>query len=554
MKVPKTTHILFALCFLSLSPFTNAAEVTVGDEKISIPSPSGFSEISSISPETVQLFEDMCPPTNRLLAVFLSQGDVGRLIQGKATAFDSYMMVHSSKKLETFSLAKYQFKEVRTAMRSQYDSLFEEHRESIDKIVGQAGQAISKRIDAEVALDIGDIVPLGIDFETASSITASQLVKYSVKVADENVEYVMAGTVCTLLVKGKVIYLYIYKTYNDKSDLDWTRKTTKSWTNNILSANNITLPMSSGRIVPEGTTLDPVVKELLVEKWIRYSIKSHPKSEGLDISIEYPQSWRSEEGIRPHIVQKFTGNSTAGISLSCILLVRKLPTWASIFLKGEIAENMLSEGLQDMLPTNAQFIDGSQTKIDGEPGAWVKYYYETESAGIRAGIHCLQYVLFFRGKMFITQCFVGGIAEDKELLQDAFNSYLPVFQMMGGSIVIQDKWSGTGKVTWDSALREVFGEYWLLALVLSAILTWGIGLAPPLIIRFVLARRPLSKGLSITIAVLFWFFNFVLFTALGSESKTHAALFLVALASYAILRKGGRQLSLFSEKERKLGE
>jgi len=554
MKEPKTRCILIAIYFLFLTSLTNAAEFTVGDEKISIPSPSGFSEISSISPETVQLFEDMCPPTNRLLAVFLTQDDVGRLIQGKATALDSYMMVHSSKKLETFSLAKYQFKEVRTATRSQYDSLFEKHRESIDKIMGQAGQAISKRIDAEVALDIGDIVPLGIDFETVYSITASQLTKYSVKVDDENVEYVMAGTMCTMLVKGKVIYLYVYKTYNDKSDLDWTRKTTKSWTNSILSANNITLPMSSGRIVPEGTTLDPVVKELLGEKWKSYSIKSHPKSESLDISIEYPQSWKREEGIRPHIVQKFTGKVAGGISVSCMLIIQKLPAWAGVFLKGEIAVEMLSEGFQEMLPPNAHFIDGSTTKIDGEPGAWVKYYYEAERAGMRFGTYCLQYVLFYKDRMFMVECFVGGVTEDKELLQDVFNSYLSVFQMIGNSIVIQEKWSGSGKVTGDSALREVFGEYWLLALVLSAILTWGIGLAPPLIIRFVLARRPLSKGLSITLAVLFWFFNFVLFTALGSESKTHAALFLVALASYAILRKGGRQLSLPIEKEHKTGE
>ena len=95
MKVPKTRCILFALYFLFLASLTNAAEVTVGDEKISIPSPSGFSEINAISPETVRLFEDMCLPSNRLLAVFLSQGDVGKLIQGETPVFGSYMMVQS---------------------------------------------------------------------------------------------------------------------------------------------------------------------------------------------------------------------------------------------------------------------------------------------------------------------------------------------------------------------------------------------------------------------------------------------------------------------------
>ena len=86
-------NTLHSFCFI-LS-FSRVPEVTVGDEKISIPSPSGFSEINAISPETVRLFEDMCPPSNRLLAVFLSQGDVGKPIQGETPVFGSYMMVQS---------------------------------------------------------------------------------------------------------------------------------------------------------------------------------------------------------------------------------------------------------------------------------------------------------------------------------------------------------------------------------------------------------------------------------------------------------------------------
>ncbi len=103
---------------------------------------------------------------------------------------------------------------------------------------------------------------------------------------------------------------------------------------------------------------------------------------------------------------------------------------------------------------------------------------------------------------------------------------------------------GTPTPSVDNPLTFIFGENWVLALILSALLTWGIGLAPPLLVRFAFMRRPMMKGGAIAFVILFWFINILIFTALGSQSKTHLALFFVAIASYYILRR--------SKKERKL--
>lgn len=90
-------------------------------------------------------------------------------------------------------------------------------------------------------------------------------------------------------------------------------------------------------------------------------------------------------------------------------------------------------------------------------------------------------------------------------------------------------------VTTEGSLseRNIF-----FTLMLSAILTWGVGLAPPLLLRFAFIKYPLSKPPALITVIFLWVFNFGLFTALGRESKTHGALLLVAWASYAILRKG----------------
>lgn len=101
--------------------------------------------------------------------------------------------------------------------------------------------------------------------------------------------------------------------------------------------------------------------------------------------------------------------------------------------------------------------------------------------------------------------------------------------------------SKTGTSQGGSVMAELYGEQWGLVLFLSLLFTWGVGLAPPLLIRFAIMRRPIGKGWAIGVVALFWVFNIVLFTALGSQSKTHGALALVAFASYAILRKGAKK-------------
>ena len=80
-------------------------------------------------------------------------------------------------------------------------------------------------------------------------------------------------------------------------------------------------------------------------------------------------------------------------------------------------------------------------------------------------------------------------------------------------------------------------EFSTSALIFSFLITWTIGLTPPVIIRNVFLRRSISKLPAIGICAFFWFFNFVLFTLLGSKSKSHAALGIIAMVSYYILTK-----------------
>jgi hypothetical protein len=472
----KTKHIL-GLIILAVCPFAYGIDVDIAGETIRIPSPDGFTEVQSVSQDTFSFFEDMCPAQNRLLAVFVTRSDAGKLISGSDADLREYMTVQSVKSLEDLTLTKYQFSELREMLRKEYDSLFQDQEGSIDEAIAQAGTAVSKHLDTEVEFNINGIAPLGVDAETASSISMSQLAKYNLSVSGENIEHTVAGSMTAVLVKGKILYLYVFRTYQGQEDVDWTRSESAQWLPAVVSANEATWPSSTGGIIPAGTPVDAGIRELISETQVEYNMKLHPKAHGLDISIKYPASWKAEEAIRPHIVQKFTGESAAGVSPYCMLIVQDIPTWGTLLLESEMGEDLLIESLHEMVPPNATYIDGGATRIDGESGAWLKYYYRGERAGMHIGMYSLQYVLFHGGKMIAIQCAIGGLADDKEMLEDAFASYLPVFQMIGNSVVLHDKWTQSDHYTFFEHLTG-----WtmvLLLIVIPGILSFGFFIIRP---------------------------------------------------------------------------
>lgn len=54
--------------------------IEVSGKALYVPAPVGFHEISQLSPETLKLAETMTPADNRLLAIFVSENDLGRII------------------------------------------------------------------------------------------------------------------------------------------------------------------------------------------------------------------------------------------------------------------------------------------------------------------------------------------------------------------------------------------------------------------------------------------------------------------------------------------
>lgn len=451
-----------SLSFLSIISFFfanidgYAKEFCVGDNiVITIPSPIGFVELSDTSSDLFNLFKSVVPASEHIIALFITEEDIGKITRGDNAELSRYMTASINDDLKELILSKQQFCEIRSTISKKYDAISQKQRQILDEVISKSSKALSKYLENDVILKIDGNVYLGINQETASLISISKLMKINFSNDGNEGDYIGAETTVLILVKGKVLNITVWHTYASENDINWTRSTAKTWAEQILAANETVLKLDSNEIVPIGTLITTKTKELLKGPKKSFSSKGHSKARGIDISFEYPASWLAEEGDRPHIVQKILGKEDGPISITCMVYIDDIPSELSFHLTDETADIFIDGVQEGSVPAGATILDKGKTFIDGEKSGWLKYYDEKERAGQKLSMYSLQYIFFFTGKMISMSCTVGGAVEDKLILEDAFNSYLPVFQSIANSVVIRNKWNKVhdGKTKRDSDSR-----------------------------------------------------------------------------------------------------
>lgn len=280
----------------------------------------------------------------------------------------------------------------------------------------------------------------------------------------------------------------------------------------------------------------------------KFTSEGHLKNKDIHFTLRYPASWKANEAERPNIIQKFSSENGRGLE-TLMILIKKLPIEPSYKIyKVEVEEIFQKSNILEMLPNEIVITEYSRATIDSLPGAMVEYEEVRSRLTHNFFTKNLIFLTFCKNSLLMFHFAETDLVENKNDVLERYLLMKPLFILMANSIVIHDNWKTQyanleyGKNendtnTFVDLLVEGETGLFIAYILLSFILTWGIGLLPPILIRFVFIRKPLSKTWAIVLVVLFLFINLAVFLALGSENKTHTALLLVAWISYYILRK-----------------
>lgn len=235
-------HVLVVFCYFVLtanlvSAATKSIKVDVGGLKIDIQAPVGFHEISSLSPKTRKLFETVTPPDNRLLAVFVSKEDLGRIMKGKAPNFYRFINLQVSRKLEDKNISNALFQQLANQIKEEHHSLLETFKYEVGGLIERGAEKLSAEYDLSIKIKNFKQVPLGIFLDKPGAVGLAYLVKNNVEVEGEQLDYVVAGAGSLLLIRGRVLYAYVFSRYQTQNDINWVRSKSKEWVDSLLTSN-----------------------------------------------------------------------------------------------------------------------------------------------------------------------------------------------------------------------------------------------------------------------------------------------------------------------------
>lgn len=148
-----------------------------------------------------------------------------------------------------------------------------------------------------------------------------------------------------------------------------------------------------------------------------YSSLNHPKSNGLDVRISMPASWKKSEGRRPHIVQKWTKNDESQ-HLTTMLLVISAPDVQPYWNDKELKEEIKDGRIWDLFDDSGEFIQKRKpifSRIEGIPCVILNAVTKHQRAAYSAYMDMSCMYFMFKGNLVIVQFAVSAKAEKEAM-------------------------------------------------------------------------------------------------------------------------------------------
>ena len=200
------------------------------------------------------------------------------------------------------------------------------------------------------------------------------------------------------------------------------------------------------------------VEELIHGFKTIYRTNGHPKAKGLDVQIEYPKSWSLREGKRPNIIQFFRSNNGRGSAFTLILIKdlideaqgeltpRDIQILNTLEGSRELASEMFSEKnlreiAKDTGMLNIRSISTKRMVLDNWPGAMLEFTGDQRRLDIAMTMYNRMYIVLYKNYTIFLQCQVFKLPDEtEETLKTKTTRFMPLFDLMANSLVIQNQY------------------------------------------------------------------------------------------------------------------
>jgi uncharacterized RDD family membrane protein YckC len=205
-------------------------KIKVGDTYIDLPIPSGFVKIDNSMDNLLESAKKLCPSTNTLLAYYISEEDYANYLTTQINTNEKYILVEVFNGVKDLDVGYKDYRQFFNKYREEY---IDDCKKQYDKVGPSISDNLSK-IDERIKVSDLKMVPFGICYESKYSISTGVLTKYDFTVENENSDhYIVAAIMSITRIKEKPLFLYTYKNYKAKEDINEIRDINLNWLKEI---------------------------------------------------------------------------------------------------------------------------------------------------------------------------------------------------------------------------------------------------------------------------------------------------------------------------------
>lgn len=201
--------------------------VRVGAVPIVLPSPA--SDLVEPGPDYRVLFDPLAGGANRLVAAFVPQDKMDVIRTGSAPAMGKYALVEVARHTEFTQIDASTFQLIADAATKQLGG----DTSALDKQAQDQLNNNLKSSGSSASVTINKPIQLGTFFSTTDAIGFGSINTYNANGTSSRV----VGCMAFVRVRGRILSLFTYATYQDEGTVTWVRTTSKQWAEAILKAN-----------------------------------------------------------------------------------------------------------------------------------------------------------------------------------------------------------------------------------------------------------------------------------------------------------------------------
>jgi hypothetical protein len=202
-----------------------------------IPAPDGFEEAASQFEQVNGPMRATEDPGNDMLAVHLAKEDCERLRHGQFGAFNFYTKVSVRRALRASEYSEQQFASLISEFRKNGSSVLDINSARLKAAVERLDKTLSELSNSDARLEMSQPVPLG-EMDTRPNVYSTLLsINYTYEDKGQRRQRPVLGGLTFMRLNQRLIYVYTYRSYNAKADIEIIQDFTKKWITKILAAN-----------------------------------------------------------------------------------------------------------------------------------------------------------------------------------------------------------------------------------------------------------------------------------------------------------------------------